>query len=110
MENYLTTFTWLMFFATMFLAYYFNLKFRNKERMAFAEKNENFLELTHRKPTPWYVIGFSGLGIGIGIVTGFYIGYILQDDDAMGILMFSLPVPLGAIGIIIGYAVEKKFK
>jgi len=110
MENYLTTFTWLMFFATVFLSYYFNLKFRHKERMAFAEKNENILELTRRKPTPWYVIGFSILGVGIGIVTGLYIGYILQDDDLIGMLVASLPIPLGAIGIIIGYAVEKKFK
>jgi len=110
MEQYLTTLTWLAFFGTAFSAYYFNLKFKSKERMAFAEMNENLLELTRKKTTAWYVIGFSGLGIGIGMISGFFIGYKLQDDDAMGILMFSLSIFFGALGIIIGYAAEKRYK
>lgn len=108
METILKTVIWLGFFAAMVVAYYFYLKFRSKERMKLAEKDENLAQLMMRRTFPWYIIGFSVLGIGVGLVLGFYLGYVNNDDDLMGILMFSLSILFGATGIIIGQTVEKK--
>jgi len=108
METILRTIIWIGFFSAMVIAYYFYLKFRSTERMKLAEKDENLAQLMMKRKVPWNIIGYSALGIGVGLVVGFYLGYVTQDDDLMGILMFSLSILFGALGIIIGQAIEKK--
>ena len=104
--------TWLGFFAAVFLAYYYYLRFRSQERMKLIEKNEDLSEIykknTNHRDFPWYIVGFTLLGIGIAGV-----GFTLMDsflDNDEPIMLFAFVFIFGALGLIIGRSFEKKKK
>ncbi|MFO7657990.1 MAG: hypothetical protein R6W78_13085 [Bacteroidales bacterium] len=114
--------TWLAFCSTVFLAYYYFLKFRNKERILLIEKNVDLSEIYKgggRREKfewhfPWYIIGYTLLGIGLGFIA-FSIAFLisqkqeLHEEIAISILV-SASIFFGALGIIIGHSIEQKKK
>ncbi len=63
----------LGFFISVFFAFYYFLKFRNTERMSLIEKGVDVSEVFKKRDrvlVPWYMIGFSLLGIGFGAFLG----------------------------------------
>ena len=116
-SNIIEMITWLGFFCAIFFAYYYYLRFRNKERMALIEKSIDLSEI-YKKPKksfPWFMIGFTLLGIGIGFVIAFSVGFILietqdMDDDFLAPIFISASILFGAIGIIVGHSIEQKKK
>ena len=108
-----TAISWLGFFATIFFAYYYYLKFRNKERMLLIEKNADIAEVYKKKDTqfPWFITGFSLMGLALGFTIGFITLLITKMGEIEGLfLATSLSVLCGAIGIIIGNIIENKRK
>lgn len=107
-EEITVALTWLGFFAAVFLAYYYYLKFRNQERMKLIEKNvdlsEIYMQKTNHRDFPWYLVGFTLLGIGIAGVVFTLMNY---DDP---IMLFAFVFIFGALGLIIGRSFEKKKK
>ena len=108
-----TAISWLGFFATIFLAYFYYLKFRNKERMLLIEKNVDIAEVYKKKDTrfPWFITGFSLMGLALGFMIGLISLLITSMNENGGIILaISFSVFCGAIGVIIGNIVEKKKK
>ncbi len=102
--------TWLGFFAAVFLTYYYYLKFRSQERMKLIEKNVDLSEFYRKKTNqqhfPWYILGFTLLGIGIGGVGYFSVRFLLDADTPL--VFFAFVFIFGALGILIGRSFEKK--
>jgi uncharacterized protein YacL len=64
---------------------------------------------------PWYMIGYTLLGIGIGLVISFIIAFTISQKQYIGeeivaIIFISASVFFGAIGIIYGHSLEQKKK
>lgn len=117
--NIIETITWLGFFTAVFFAFFYYLKFRNKERMLMIEKNADLSELYKNKkpgkPFPWYIVGFTLLGIGLGCAIAFLIAYLISQqqnlsEEIVGILFLTASILLGATGMIIGHSIEQKKK
>ena len=109
--------TWLGFFSTVFFSYYYYLRFRNKERLLLIEKNVDISEIYKKseKRFPWYLIGFTLLGFGLGCVIASIIAYSLSQkqrihDEIVASVFISSLLLFGALGIIIGHSFEQKKK
>lgn len=109
--------SWLGFFSAVFLSYYYYLQYRNKERMKLIENNIDLSELYKRpeRHFPWFMIGFSLLGIGIGLTLSFGIAFgmshsMRMKEEQIAFLTISSSVLFAAIGIIIGHSIEQRKK
>jgi len=104
--------TWIGFFAAVFFAFYYYLKFRNRERMKLIENNADLAELyTKRngnKETPWYMIGLTVLGLGIGVAIALGVASITSVHG--GTVLFASVCIFAALGMILGHGIEKKVK
>jgi len=103
------SFNWLAFFTACFFAYYYFLKLRNRERMLLIEKNIDISEIykTKTRKFPWFILGYTLLGVSLGSLIGLLIFGLLLDLD--GIAFILSPVLLmGSIGIIVGNIIEKR--
>lgn len=121
MNNIMETVTWLGFFSAIILSFYFNLQFRNKERMALIEKGVDISEIFKRRDVsfkfPWLRLGILTFGIGIGTFVAFLVlieGPLVSTNHnfrgAEGfILTFSLLI-FGGLAIIIGHIIERSGK
>jgi len=110
-----TTLNWVGFFGTLFLAYYFYLKFRHKERLLLIEKNIDLVELykKRKKTFPWVILGSSVLGLSIGTFVSiliFVVALSMQNEPGVVVLIFASISLSGAIGILIGNYIENKKK
>lgn len=109
---------WLGFFTAVFFAYLYYLRFRNKERTLLIEKNVDLKDIYSRekKAFPWYILGFTVLGTGLGFTIGLLIGIALEKSGGLavrefsGLMTLALSVVFGAIGMIIGHNIEQKKK
>lgn len=103
-----STLIWLGFFTTIFLAYYNFLKFRNKERMILIEKDSDLLESSTKKNVkiPWYIIGYTSAGIGIGLF--FSVPLVINEPDAGTVSSVALALLFGGIGVLLGNKKQKK--
>ena len=113
--------TWLGFFAAVFFAYYFYLKFRNKERMALIEKGADVSEIYKKRDIsfkfPWRMIALMIIGIGAGL----FFAYIFTanqppplkhaniPDGQEIVITFSLLI-FGGIGLLLGNILERTGK
>lgn len=88
---------WLGFIISVILAYFYYLKFRNKERSLLIEKGVDLTKIEKRK-FPGFLIGFTVLGIGIGFFLGFLIRFPIE----------TMAIILGGIGLIVGHILDKK--
>lgn len=111
-----STIIWLGFFAAIFFAYIYYLRFRNKERMLLIEKNADIAEI-YKRPArsfhfPWFILGFALLGIGVGLLSGTVVCLVakIHEQAIVASIIFSTSLLNGALGIIIGANVEKKRK
>lgn len=109
--------TWLGFYSAIFLAYYYYLRFRNKERILLIEKNVDLSEIYKKseRQIPWYMIGFTLLGIGLGFVIAFIIAFFISqkhgiEEEIVVLIFVSASILFGALGIIIGHSIEQKKK
>ncbi len=111
--------TFLGLFSAIFFAYYFYLKFRHKERTMLIEKNVDIADFYKqayqksqiRKGFPWYMIGFTLLGFGIGIGAAQILVLIIDSNFVYrhsAPLFGSLTMIFGALGIILGHNFERK--
>ncbi len=104
-----STLIWLGFFAAIFLAYYYYLLFRNKERMILIEKNTDLLEVYKKKnvKTPWHIIGFTCVGVGIGLA--FSLIFVINESlFAGGVSAVALSLLFGGIGVLRGFKKQNK--
>jgi len=81
------------------------------------EKNTDLSQLYKRseKPFPWYILGFTMLGIGLGCAIAFLIAFLMSQDYGMDeeiavILFTTASVILGATGMLLGHSIEQKKK
>jgi len=78
------------------------------------EKNADIAEFYKKSEKtfhfPWFILGFSLLGIGVGLLSGIVIGIVgkISDGGIMALIIFSTSLLNGALGIIIGARIEKK--
>ena len=106
--------TWLGFFSTVFLAYYYYLKFRHKERTLLIEKDVDlsaFYKVSERR-FPWYIVGFTLLGAGLGFIIALSAAFIISQRESITPepLILATTIFFGALGIIIGHSIEQKKK
>ncbi len=111
--------TFLGLFSAIFFAYYFYLKFRHKERTMLIEKDvdiADFYKKTDKQQKshrgfPWYLVGFTlfgiGLGIGLSQIFVFIVSHRLEFYSP-GPIIVSLTMIFGALGIILGHSFERK--
>ena len=100
-------------FVALFFALYYYLRFRNRERMLMIEKNANAAEIFKRREIrfPWFITGFTLLGIGFGFALGLLIMQGFGIDVPMGPMMtIAFAVLFGGAGMILGSLLEKKQK
>lgn len=118
MRNFDITLIWLGFFAAVFLAWYFYLKARNKERMALIETGKDVTEIYSRQEIkfrfPWLKLGIILTGFSFGFLIAFFplqiiLGGIEQriDEEPLAFGVVSLCT---AISIIVAYFVDKPKK
>ncbi len=109
--------TWLGFFTTVILAYYYYLKFRHKERISLIEKNvdlSDFYKKSERR-FPWYIVGFTILGAGLGFIISLSATFIISQKQNIGPdflvpMIFATTILFGALGLLIGHSIEQKKK
>ncbi|PCH67955.1 MAG: hypothetical protein COC06_10415 [Bacteroidales bacterium] len=104
-----STLIWLGFFVAIFLAYYYYLMFRNKERMILLERNTDLMEVYKKKNVkmPWHIIGFTSAGIGIGLF--FSLPFVINVNYyAGGVSSVALALLFGGMGVLIGFKKQKK--
>ncbi len=114
MEELALALVWLGFFAAVFLAWYFYIKARNKERMALIEKGADVSEIYKKREIkfriPWLKIGIILTGIALGWLIAFGLVEFVFDKQKMyqdpsplfGIILLST-----AISILIAYFIDK---
>jgi len=117
MRNFDITLVWLGFFAAVFLAWYFYLKARNKERMALIESGKDVSEIYSKQEIkfkfPWLKLGLIVVGIGFGLgVFVFLYAFNMQFQEAMrnGMPEMFLAASMlffGGVGLVTGYFLEK---
>lgn len=101
--------TWLGFFAAVFLAWYFYLKARNKERMALIESGKDVSEIYSKQEIklrfPWLKLGIIGTGLSFGFLVAFFILEITVENLWPGRRIEKEPFVFGIIGIFTGLAI-----
>lgn len=117
MRNFDLTLIWLGFFAAIFLAWYFYLKARNKERMALIEGGKDVSEIYAKREIkfrfPWLKLGIITTGFSFGMLGAFFVVEVVfgQMMDMMrieeGPVLFGVVSLCTAISIIIAYFVDK---
>ncbi len=107
--------TWLGFFSTVILAYYYYLRYRHKERILLIEKNVDLSDF-YKKPEhrfPWYILGFTLLGAALGFIISLSLAFIIAQRESIGSdivtpMILAATILFGALGIIIGRSIEQK--
>lgn len=102
---------WISFFAAVFLAWYFYLKARNKERLALIEKGVDVSEFYTKSDLkfrfPWLKIGIIVTGISIGFALGLFIIADPNFSFEEGPVVLATSFFFGGVSIIIAYFVDK---
>lgn len=91
----------LGFFAAIFLAIFFSVKARNKERMALIEKGVDISEIYKKKSTGhgFFKFGMILVGIAIGLVFGVLFSRINLLPEVAS--YFSMILLFGGLGVIL---------
>ncbi len=115
MRNFDITLIWLGFFAAVFLAWYFYLKARNKERMALIEGGKDVSEIYSKQKIefrfPWLKLGIILTGFSFGFLVAFFPLEVLLSEIHVRVekepLAFGVVLLFTAISIIVAYFVDK---
>ena len=61
---------------------------------------------------PWYLLGFTVIGGALGFLVGVFIMImqLVPDETQEGMLVFTITILFGAIGLVLGNYIEKKNK
>ena len=99
MHGFALAITWLGFFAAVFLAWYFYLKARNKERMALIESGKDVSEIYSKQEIklrfPWLKLGIIGTGMAFGFLVAFFILEIGLKELQLGYRVDEEPLAFG---------------
>lgn len=96
-------------FTAIVLAIYYNVRARNKERMALIEKGVDISEIYKKKGNQhgFFKFGFIIMGIGLGLVFGVVFSKIGLLPDVVS--YFSMILLFGGVGVLVAnYLVSKK--
>ncbi len=99
----------IVFFASVLIAVYFFLRYRNSERLALIEKAADpsmFKTTGVRFRFPWIKIGILSTGVGIGILVGGFLqntGMYMLDDTG---IPFSMLV-FGGLAMVLAAKLDK---
>jgi len=117
MRNFDETLIWLGFFAAVFLAWYFYLKARNKERMALIESGKDVSEIYSKQEIkfrfPWLKLGIILTGFSLGLLSAFFLLEIGLNEAKLDYRVQKEPIMFGviflftAISIIVAYFADK---
>jgi O-antigen/teichoic acid export membrane protein len=123
MDNYslasriLAAITWIGFFTSIILSYYFYLKFKNKERLALIEKGVDIAEILKKADAPfrfpWLRLGMLVLGMGIGLFAGYLViffsppPFLRTQNSSEVVIMLSSLLIFGGLGLVIGDHLER---
>lgn len=93
-------------FVSIFLAFYFFLKFRNTERLALIESGADSGIFT-RKPFsfPWMKVGTLIAGVGVGILVGSFLqgSFPMLQDTGIVFSMFFF----GGLAMVVAAKLDK---
>ncbi|MBT3382922.1 MAG: hypothetical protein HN778_08540 [Prolixibacteraceae bacterium] len=116
-NDYMEALVWLGFFAAVFLAWYFYLKARNKERMALIESGKDVSEIYSKQEIkfkfPWLKLGIILTGSSFGLlVSMFFLGTNFENFQNLnsvseGPFVLGITLFFAAISIIIAYFADK---
>lgn len=96
---------WLGFITSVILAYFYYLKFRNKERSLLIEKGIDLTKIREKRKFPGFLIGITLLGLAIGGVIALLVGSLFNTS---AIVMIPVLLLFGAIGVIVGHIFDQK--
>lgn len=116
MKDLMLALIWLGFFAAVFLAWFFYLKARNKERMALIDRDKDVSEIYAKREIrfrfPWLKLGIIITGVALGGVLIFSLSTIPQVAEMImgtnGFLVFMTFMLFGGIGMIIAHYADKE--
>lgn len=107
--------TWLGFFAALFFALFYYLKFRNSERMSMIDKGADVSDIYKKRDFsinfrfPWIRLAWLAIGIGFGVALAYFLDqyFSLREEE---MLISSSLLIFGGIGLVLGNRFERKFK
>lgn len=114
-DESMLTLIWLVFFACIFLGWYFYLKARNKERMALIEKNADVSEIFKvreiRFRFPWLKLGMIITGVGLGLCLTIVLMVFPEIENIInetgGIVPIALMLFFGGVGTVVAHYLDK---
>lgn len=99
----------LAFFALIFGSLYVHLSTRNKERLALIEKGASpeLFKLKNESHSGYasFKSGLFFIGIGLGIVAGYFLSNAGMQEEAA---YFSMIFLFGGIGLVISFLLQEK--
>ncbi len=117
MEMFGIAMIWLGLFAAAFLAWFYFIQARNKERMALIEKGADVASFLTKKETrkrfsfPWLKFGLllTGLGLGLGIGLLIISNPTMSRDleDVAPGIVFATTFIFGGFGMMLSHFVDK---
>lgn len=117
MEFFGIVLIWLGLFAAAFLAWFYFLQARNKERMALIEKGADVASFLTKKEQrkrfsfPWLKFGLLltglGLGLGIGLLIISFPGIARDLEDVAPGIVFAATFIFGGLGMMFSHFVDK---
>ena len=109
---------WLGLFAAAFLAYYYYVHARNRERMAMIEKGSDLSQLYNKSPRrfyfPWFKLILTILGGGVGGLVFFIMTIADREYGAFRnidaeVFVFVMILIFGAIGMLGGHFMDIRY-
>lgn len=98
----------ISFFALIAIVVFFTLKYNYQIKKALIEKGEK-LDLPKRK-FPFLELGFSVLGIGLGLAVSVITQSFNLSDDSKDLLLGACVLFFGGLGLVSALLIRKRIE